>query len=400
MANINLNPSGASGNLSNIASAMMSTIQIGDPVARATQMKLQDESLFAQKGLFSPIGVVKNVLGNVSDEKIKEWRTHALQDIDKLPPAIAYTLFGDMYAHLLDYDARQLAMRVSAATSGAQEEKEAEKYFAEQRKQGGEDIRKRIGVPEGLIPEKKKLLGIESKEQEQAYNNYAASFKNLTGTKLIDSKADRIKNTIFVNYDRLAELVNERDKTKDAGKKSELNMEIDRLLKMTRVQKELLQRSAKKSYISGNTGEFLKSQRDLLGGMDVMEDYIMKGYEYRPEEMNQVVVELVDRAKAVGEENIKNNYDKIINEYGTASSGAEAIFRSIGQFGFGGLVQGTGADVLGSKPSKWLEGRVVSALTDSMMSRDSRVKTSPVPQPVDYSDIFGTPTYTPTIEKP
>jgi len=109
----------AAGAISNLFASGVGSTQV-DPafgMAKAIEQKQRDEMLFAQYGLFSPIGVLKNVMGYGDDpeatEKIKKWREWSVNNIEQMPVATAYSLFGSLYPQLLQHVQQKEQYKIS-----------------------------------------------------------------------------------------------------------------------------------------------------------------------------------------------------------------------------------------------------------------------------------------------
>ena len=114
MPPINLSPAGASNAIAQLSATAIQGLPTGQEMGAgfdaALQMKSNDEAMFAKYGVFSPIGVIKRLMGNVPEEEIEKWKTYSIDNIDKIPVATGYTLFGgEMYGKLLDYKDRMNA---------------------------------------------------------------------------------------------------------------------------------------------------------------------------------------------------------------------------------------------------------------------------------------------------
>lgn len=123
----------AAGSMGNISATNISTMGV-DPqfgMAKAIEGRQMDEQMFAKYGLFSPIGSLKNVLSMgenpEKDAQIMKWRSEMVDNIESMPIAVGYSLFGELYPKLLDHKLENsklyLSLRALQA-KGAQQESE------------------------------------------------------------------------------------------------------------------------------------------------------------------------------------------------------------------------------------------------------------------------------------
>jgi len=98
----------AAGNISNISATTIAGINPTDPVKNALERRAKDEDTYAQMGIFSPLGVLRNVMGDVPQETLNKWRSASLKDMHKVPVAVGYALYGNLYPHLIQYDQTRL----------------------------------------------------------------------------------------------------------------------------------------------------------------------------------------------------------------------------------------------------------------------------------------------------
>lgn len=209
----------AAGLISNLFSAGVGSTPI-DPafgMAKAIEQRQRDEALFAQYGLFSPIGVLKNVLGYGEgnkdlDQKINKWRKWSVENIEQMPVATAYTLFGSLYPHLLDYVQQNSLNKLNLLArlgdiGGGEEDKE--------------NIRNFLADWQKIMEKINKFL---EGDPEKKIGNFMKAKSSLKYDSQTMKDVEAVNNAFWVAYDKYQDLYRKGyDKNKD---------EIDKLNSM------------------------------------------------------------------------------------------------------------------------------------------------------------------------
>jgi len=206
-----INPSGASGTISNIFASL--SAQVGAAARGGIQSAVEEkqfhESEFNKRGLFSPLATLKNVLGdNITDEDVLRWRNASVEQIENMRPALGYVFFGDNYFQFLEDKRLRDIYKVKAAAGGEKEFGEQRKWFVAQRDAGKK--------------------GLKSAMSEEGFD-VSAHYRKQTGLEFPEKRLNFQHKKLWALVDELGGLRKDYDKEKDMSKKHVIQEKMDKV---------------------------------------------------------------------------------------------------------------------------------------------------------------------------
>lgn len=390
MATPNISPTGSSGIISNLFASLGA--QAGNAAEgafnRAAQQKMQDEQLYARMGLFAPVSVLKNVLGDVNDVQLNEYRNYALKDIEKIPISVGWTLWGELYPQLLDYDTRKKAL-AQANAGPAPEKIDEEWWITNMYDMPREDLAKKTGYTIGGPKGKKGDWIPFQSAGEKTAEKMTGAIRDLTSLRVSNPAADRLATSIYVNIDILNELTQKKQKA-NPQEAEKIEKQIKDILERNNKARQSLDSYARYQHLAGLSPEDRRTLSNVIGTSTTIEDYVKSGNYYDPA-MNMATQRVITNAKAIAEEEIDKNLNKIMSANPDPQSAFEHIMRVVDQGAFGGLLQTVGYDVFTkSTTGQELRKKIMDAYA-------AKNPTPPLaPSPLSYQRT-ATPTPTPGI---
>lgn len=351
---------GASGNMSNLFSSLVP--QVGNAVTsgleRAQQAAQFSDQMFAKYGLFSPIGVIKNKLGNVDPKQIAAWRSYTLDNIHTMPVAVGYALFGEMYPNMLDANLKKTTLRLSRQAA-AEEMKFDPKYEAESTKDYRKEAQKAMGWEPGGEMAKKDLKfeapvggaalrvagflpsvvtgGGLIYPEERRMDKPSTYAKQVTGVTFGDKEIDTIQNDMEVNLNRINELNREIDKVKnDPQKVTPLTQERDDLFGMNSELRSAANAYGQEKFMTAYPEKWDKLHR-VIGNFDAMNDYLFAGNQFHEKSFTGAN-KVFSRYQAFVNKKIMDNFDTYNNKYKSTMAATEAALSATDKFFWGGAL--------------------------------------------------------------